>query len=135
MTSVQGIVFKVRPSPALLRLLYLVVAAGALSPWPTSLPWAGRLLVSLAAVAVGLWRIRVFRRSPLAAVQWTSEGAWLAIDRRGTTVVAEPRDARVVGEWVVLRLFWQGRVTSLALGPDNMQAETLRVLRVRLGPA
>jgi hypothetical protein len=67
-------------------------------------------------------------------VAWLPGGAWLAVDRHGVPFSAEPRSARVVGEWVFLRLFWHRGHASLALGPDNMNADTLRVLRIRLGP-
>ncbi|QDE39317.1 hypothetical protein FIV34_08940 [Luteibacter pinisoli] len=134
MTSVQGITFEARPSAALTQLLCLVVLAGALAPWPTSLPLAARACLSAGALAVGLWRVRRYRQPALAAVQWHPEGAWVAIDPHGAIHAAEPRDARVVGEWVFLRLFWHKGRATLVLGPDNMDADTLRILRIRLGP-
>jgi toxin CptA len=134
MTSAQGITFEPRPSAALTRFLALIVLAGAVAPWPTSLPLAVRACLSLGALAFGAWRVARYRRPPLRAVQWLPGGAWLAVDRHGVPFSAEPRSARVVGEWVFLRLFWHRGHASLALGPDNMNADTLRVLRIRLGP-
>jgi toxin CptA len=133
MTSAQGITFEPRPSAALTFLLAFVVLAGAIAPWPTSLPLAVRCCLSMAALAFGAWRVGRFRQSALAAVQWHPEGAWVVIDTVGAPHAAEPRSARVVGEWVCLRLFWHGARASLVLGPDNMDAEVLRILRIRLG--
>jgi toxin CptA len=135
MTSAQGITFEVRPSAALTFLLGGIVAAGAIAPWPTALPAAGRLFLSLAALAFGAWRVARQRYSPITAAQWPPEGAWLVVDRHGGIHPAEPRGARVVGEWVCLRLFWRSGRADLVLGPDNMDAETLRILRIRLKAA
>ncbi|UPG92024.1 hypothetical protein L2Y96_09755 [Luteibacter aegosomaticola] len=133
MTSAQGITFDARPSAALTSFLSCIVLAGALAPWPTSLPLAARACLSAAALAVGAWQVVRQRRPPLAAAQWHAKGGWTVVDRHGVVHAAEPRDARVVGEWVCLRLFWHGARASLVLGPDNMDAEVLRILRIRLG--
>lgn len=135
MTSAQGITFEVRPSAALTFLLACIVAAGAVAPWPTALPALGRLCLSIAALAYGAWCVARQRRPPVTAVQWPPEGAWRVVDREGGLHAAEPRSVRVVGEWVCLRLFWQSGRADLVLGPDNMDAETLRILRVRLKAA
>ncbi|HEY4092583.1 MAG TPA: hypothetical protein VGN46_13800 [Luteibacter sp.] len=133
MTSVQGITFDTRPSAALTLLLLVIVLAGATAPWPTHFPLAARVCLSGAALAFGLWRIHGHRHPPITAAQWSPEGAWLVVDTHGALHAAEPRGARVVGEWVCLRLFWPGGRASLVLGPDNMEADVLRVLRIRLG--
>ena len=132
MTSAQGITFEPRPSASLTALLCLVVFAGAMAPWPTSLPLAARACLSLAALVFGLRVVHRHRRPPLKGVQWHPQGAWIAIDAAGAPHAAEPRSIRVVGEWVCLRLFWHGGRASLVLGPDNVDAETLRILRIRL---
>jgi len=135
MTSAQGITFEARPSARLSLLLLCIVAAGAMAPWPTELPAAARMALSLAALAFGLWRVHQQRHPRITAAQWLPDGGWLVVDRDGALHAAEPRDARVVGEWVCLRLFWRGGQASLVLGPDNMEPETLRIPRVRLGSA
>jgi hypothetical protein len=114
-------------------LLCFVVLSGALAPWPTSLPLVARACLSAAALAFGVWEVRRYRQVPLAAVQWHPQGAWVVVDHAGKPFAAEPRDIRVVGEWVVLRLFWHKGRAAFVLGPDNMAAEDLRVLRIRLG--
>ncbi|UPG96371.1 hypothetical protein [Luteibacter aegosomatissinici] len=134
MRSAQGITFEPRPSPRLTWLLSLIVLSGAMAPWPTSLPLVARAGLSVAALFLGVWRVRRFIRVPLAAVQWHPQGAWVVVDNAGQPFAAEPRDIRVVGGWVVLRLFWHEGRASLVLGPDNMAAEELRILRIRLGP-
>lgn len=137
MRSAPAIGFEYRPSRTLsvciVVLAALAVAAIALSGCPR---WMGAILAfaALAYGAAGLWR---FRHPRVAALTWRSDGS-LSIRLVGrkseiAEVQGELRDARVLGFLIALQLRWPEGRAGIWLLPDNLDADTRRRLRVRLG--
>ena len=82
----------------------------------------------VAAVVAGMLRPRV------KAVVWRADGSTEITMRDGRALQGAVGSARVMGPLIVLTLRWppRGR-THLWLLPDNLDADTRRRLRMRLG--
>lgn len=137
MRSAPAIGFEYRPSRTLsvciVVLAALAVVAVALSGCPR---WMSAILAfaALAYGAAGLWR---YRHPRVAALTWRSDGGIsIRFSGRGggvEDVEGELRDARVLGFLIALQLRWPEGRASIWLLPDNLDADTRRRLRVRLG--
>ncbi|MGH8183313.1 MAG: protein YgfX [Rhodanobacteraceae bacterium] len=102
--------------------------------------WLHHLLFFV-VVAYLVLTLRGLARPPIVSVLWRSDGG---VDLKLRDGAPEPgRDvqgivsaARVVGPLIVLTLRWPPRErTHLWLLPDNLDADTRRRLRMRLGAA
>ncbi|MEP6483848.1 MAG: protein YgfX [Rudaea sp.] len=95
-----------------------------------------KLVLACIALTYAFVALRRFQRLAPTRVAWQSAGHWRLVDRGGTEKVAELSRSIVRGNWIVLNLRCSdaSRV-DLILGPDNSDAETRRVLRVRLSRA
>jgi len=133
MTFAHGTRFEPRPSATLTRLLATVVALAAAAPIFTSLPWYLRLTLPVGLAIHGSRGIMRYRQMPLRSVSWSWDDFWLVTDRQGRPRPADLVAARVAGTCVFLHLAWQGGTGRLALFPDNMDTDELRLLRARLG--
>jgi len=128
--------FEYRPSRALAVCIVacaaLAVLAIALSGL-TRLPTMVLITVAIGYGTVSLWR---FLHPRVLALTWRSGGS-ISVrfgGRSGGEVQGTLSDARVLGFLIVLHLRWPpGGRTSLWLLPDNLDADTRRRLRVRLG--
>jgi len=112
----------------------LAVLAIALSGL-TRLPMVILIIFAIGYGTVSLWR---FLHPRVLALTWRSDGS-ISVRLGGRSgaageVQGELRDARVLGFLIALHLRWppSGRM-SLWLLPDNLDADTRRRLRVRLG--
>lgn len=137
MLSAPAIGFEYRPSRALSACIVAVTALAVAAVALGGIPLWSKALVGTAALAYGAtgwWR---YRHPRVTAVTWRSDGS-LSIrlaGRRRTVTEAQGtlRDARVLGFLIVLHLRWPGARAGLWLLADNLDADTRRRLRVRLG--
>ena len=138
MRTPPAIGFEYRPSRALAVCIVacaaLAVLAIALSGL-TRLPTMVLIIVAIGYGTVSLWR---FLHPRVLALTWRSDGS-ISVRFGGRSDAAGEvqgtlSDARVLGFLIVLHLRWPpGGRTSLWLLPDNLDADTRRRLRVRLG--
>lgn len=137
MRSAPAIGFECRPSRTLsvCVVVMTVLALGAIAM--AGLPrWAGVVLdfATLASGAVSLWH---YRHPRIVALTWRSDGSVsVRLADRGagiTEVQGTLHDARVLGFLIVLHLRWPGGRAGQWLLPDNLDPDTRRRLRVRLG--
>jgi toxin CptA len=114
----------------LTALAVIAVASSGLPKWGAATLMAG----AFGYGTLALWR---HRHPPIAALTWRSDGSVSIRLVRRDGEVAEVqgtlRDARVLGFLIVLHLRWPGGPDGLWLLPDNLDADTRRRLRVRLG--
>ncbi|HET6913011.1 MAG TPA: protein YgfX [Rhodanobacteraceae bacterium] len=138
MRAPPAIGFEYRPSRAISACVVVLTASAVLAIALSGLPrWLAITLIVLALGygATALWR---FLHPRVLALTWRSDGG-VSI-RRATRgggiedVQGELREARVLGFLIALHLRWapRGRA-SLWLLPDNLDGDTRRRLRVRLG--
>lgn len=132
MTSARGIGFDYRPSATLTALVATVLLLATAAPFFTSLPWYLRPVLAAMVAAHGLRRLRAFREPSVAAVSLSQAGLWSVTLRTGRTVPADLRHARVFSGAVFLHLGWRKGAAHLALLPDNMAPDDLRLLRARI---
>lgn len=138
MKEAPAIGFHYRASSALavvtIGVVVLAIAALSLVGGPG---WLHGLLL-LAIVAYGGWSLVSLLRPPVKAVLWRADGgAELTLQES-----ADPQDevqgaiasARALGPLIVLTLRWPPRERmTLWLLPDNLDRDTRRRLRMRLG--
>ena len=100
--------------------------------------WLHHLLVLL-VIAYVVLTVRSLVRPPVVSLVWRGDGGVEIVLRNrmhenGGTVQGVVQSARVVGSLIVMTLRWPPRRrTHLWLLPDNLDADTRRRLRVRLG--
>ena len=88
------------------------------------------------ASALFAFELRRLRRPAVARCVWHGDGQWRVRDRGGNDHAATLAHASVRGSLVVLRLRVPTHgVAALVLLPDNCDAPTRRLLRVRLAHA
>lgn len=129
--------FQTRASIQLILYLIAIHALGGLGLWLAELPATLRLgagLVLLASLGHGLW-IHGARRGARAvrAVHWRADGGWRVLDGRGGA--GDYQDQRVVladPALLLVRLSGPTGRRWLVLAGDSADAESLRLLRVRL---
>lgn len=136
MRTPPAIGFEYRPSRALSAVVVVLTAGAVLAIALSGLPlWLAIALIVLAPGygAMSLWR---FLRPYVLGLTWRSDGS-VSIrlgHGHGEEVPGELREARVLGFLIVLHLRWASRGrASVWLLPDNLDADTRRRLRVRLG--
>ena len=132
--------FECHPSRALAACVVVLTALAVSAIFLSGLARLPSAILGLCAIGYGaaaLWR---FLHPRVLALTWRSDGSVSirrAIRDGGVEEVqGELRDARVLGPMIVLYLRWPPRGRhSLWLLPDNLDADTRRRLRVRLGGA
>jgi toxin CptA len=133
MTSAPAIGFEYRPSRHLAVALNLILA----------LAWIGIALSGLAlwlqsvlalVVLVAWFGRRVLEaRLPLRALALSSDSQWQLHLTDGDDLPARLLSARVLGDYIVLWLAVAGRGRhGVLLGPDNLDPDSRRRLRMRL---
>jgi toxin CptA len=134
-----AIAFEYRRSPSLIVATIVIALLAIAASWISGLPhWLRIGLPVLAAVYAGVVLGRLLRPR-IRSLLWRADGGvdlvlhdTLADGRRaaqGTT-----QATRIVGPLIVLTLSWPPRErASLWLLPDNLDADTRRHLRMRLG--
>lgn len=139
MKSAPAIGFRCRAS---WLLIAATVAVAALAIVALQLlrgsAWLHHLLVLL-VIAYAALSVRGLLRPSVAALLWRSDGGVELTLRDGVpdaggTVLGAVQGARVMGPLIVLTLRWPPRQRAhLWILPDNLDADTRRRLRVRLG--
>lgn len=139
MTQAPGISFRYRASPSLLAALAVVAVLAIAAVLIAGVPAHWRaLLCVLVGVMAGMSTGRLLRPR-VSSVAWRGDGtielALNAAPSEGTREVrAERLEGRVMGPLLVLALRWPSRRRAyLWLLPDNLDADTRRRLRMRLG--
>lgn len=134
MKSAPTIGFEYRPSRAWIAALWSVAALALLAIAISGLPGWMRLLLAVAAVAHAIRAVAQLRRPPLRALRLRGDDVVELGLANGQDAAGTLRGARVLGPLIVLRLAWgAGSRAALVLLPDNLDADTHRRLRVRLG--
>ncbi|MBS0381101.1 MAG: hypothetical protein JSR56_01600 [Proteobacteria bacterium] len=139
MKAAPAIGFNCRVSPTLVAVTLAVAVLAMVAVWSIRGPaWLHAILFVLIVVYAGA-AARNLARPPVKALLWRAEGG-VELQLRdsaledGGNVVGAVQGARVMGPLIVLTLRWprRGRAT-LWLLPDNLDADTRRRLRMRLG--
>ncbi|MCE5232999.1 MAG: hypothetical protein ABFC67_03350 [Mizugakiibacter sp.] len=134
MKSAPTIGFEYRPSRALAAMLSLVLLAALLAIALSGLPSWLRLALAVAALVHAIRAGAGLRRAPLRSLRLRGDGVVELGLANGQDAAGTLLGARVLGPLIVLRLAWGARSrAALLLLPDNLDADTRRRLRVRLG--
>lgn len=141
MKEAPAIGFHYRASSVLaVATIGVVVLAIAALSWVGGPGWLHGLLL-LAIVAYGSWSLISLLRPPVKSVLWRADGgAELTLQDAASGPRGEVQGAvayaRVLGPLIVLTLRWPPRERmTLWLLPDNLDRDTRRRLRMRLGHA
>jgi toxin CptA len=132
MPSAPAIGFEYRPSRALDLAFPVMGSVAIVAILSGSLAWWIELLLIAALLAYLFIERRCFRRVPVRAVSYRSDGGWSLCLPDGESVEAALVSSRVLGSLTVLRFAWSGGRAALALLPDNLDTDTHRCLRMRL---
>jgi toxin CptA len=133
MTSAPAIGFEYRPSrqraAALIvvqALAWIAIALSGVELWLQS-------VLALAVLAAGFYQRLQDARLPLRALALSGDGHWQLHLTSGDDLPARLLSARVLGPYIVLWLAVAGRGRhGVLLGPDNLDPDSRRRLRMRL---
>lgn len=136
MKTAPAIGFRCRVSPTLVISTVLVSILAAMAVLLAALPhWLHAILLACIGGYAGLALSRLLRPG-IRSVLWRADGSVDLVPRddEDVTVKGIVQNARVMGPLVVLTLRWPPRErTHLWLLPDNLDVDTRRRLRMRLG--
>lgn len=133
MKSAPAIAFDYRPSRWVAAASCLVALAGVLALFFSGVPLWGKFLAAALACGYAGAGLRRFLRNPVRRAAWYDAGHWRLADTDGIEHLADLEQGMVRGPWIVLRLRRSdGARIAVILGPDNSNADTRRLLRVRL---
>ncbi|HET7592608.1 MAG TPA: protein YgfX [Rhodanobacteraceae bacterium] len=135
MKSAPAVGFDYHASRSLILATLVVAFFAVAAVWLSGLPWLAQLALTLGIVAAAGVAFGNLVRPRVRSMRWRSDGGadiCLGDDRREAQ--GEVSAARVMGPLIALSLRWppRGRAT-LWLLPDNLDPETRRRLRMRLG--
>lgn len=135
MKQAPAIGIRYRASPTLVVATCVVAVLALIAAWLVRGPAWMHVLLTVAIVAHAGFAVRSLLRPPLQSLLWRAEGGVeLNLRRNGREALGALLGARVLGPLIMLTLRWPPRErASLWLLPDNLDAETRRRLRVRLG--
>lgn len=138
MKTAPAIAFEYRASRILLVATVAVALLALLAVSLSGCPHWLRLVLYVAIGALAGTALRQAWRPRIQSVAWRSGGDVELVlhhtpvdDQRN--VPGGIRHARVMGPLIVLTFGWHGGLTHLWLLPDNLDADTRRRLRIRLG--
>lgn len=139
MKAPPSIGFEYRASPSLIVAALVVALLALVAVWISAAPpWLRLVLILFIAIYSGVGAGTLLRPR-VRSVLWRADGgAELTLGDRATDGRREAEGAihavRVMGPLIVLTLRWPPRErATLWLLPDNLDADTRRRLRVRLG--
>ena len=133
MKSATAIAFDYRISRWLTLAIAVVSLLAIVSIFSSGAPVWAKTGLSLAAAGWTGWAIGPLRRPPIMRAAWLHGGHWRVVDADGREFAAELVAGVARGAWIVLSLRRSdGRKLALTLGPDNVDADVRRRLRVRL---
>ena len=137
MRSAPAIGFECKPSRALSVCIVLLTGVAVIAVVSGGLPRWAAMLLAIVALGYGMAALWRHRHPRVAALTWRGDGgASIRVVRRGgepVEVEGALQDARVLGSLIVLHLRWPGGRAGVWILPDNLDADTRRRLRVRLG--
>lgn len=133
MPSAPTITFEPGPSRLLLTMVAAVALSAMLAVVLARMPWWLKIVLCTAVPAYAWHGLRHHLRQPVRHAAWQGDGTWVLRLADATEVHPRLAGARVLGPMIFLYFSWSGGGrTSLALLPDNADADTRRRLRVRL---
>lgn len=133
MKSAPAVAFDYRPSRFLIAGIAAALLLTMLALLLCGMPIAAKLLVAVIALIYAAIATRRFLRSSPRRAAWHTAGHWRLAFADGQETIAELVGSAIRGAWIVLNFrTGDGRRVNLVLGQDNSDAETRRLLRVRL---
>lgn len=133
MSSAPSIVFDVRPSRLLLTIVAVMALLAMLAVILASMTWWLKVLLCMGVTAYTAQGIRHHLRQPVRRASWHADGSWVLHLAHGSEICPELVAVRTLGALTFLHFSPVGKERpSLALLPDNVDAETRRRLRMRL---
>lgn len=133
MTSAPAIGFEYRPSRGFRQLVMLVAALAAAAVMLSGLMVWLKLPLCLVVWGSAARSDRRMANSPVAAVGWNADEAWIIHLASHDDVPATLASFRVLDALVLLRLKTpEHGIHVLLLAPDNSDADIRRRLRMRL---
>lgn len=133
MISAPAIGFEYRTSRLALRLLMVVALLAMAAIALCGLSWWIKSPLLVATLAALLRALRHPAARQVVAAGWSAGGDWSLRMSHGEDTPAMLGSFRVMGRFVLLRLFLPGqRPLVLLLAPDNSDADVRRRLRMRL---
>jgi toxin CptA len=135
MKSAPTIAFDYQPSRWIAGALALMTLAAAVSPWTSALSPNAALPLTILVFALGGAAMRTFWRPPSVRIAFRESG-WSLVGRAGGEREAVLESHARLGPWVSLA-FRDGAASGfrVLLGPDNLDAPTLRRLILLLSRA
>lgn len=133
MKSVPVVAFDYRPSRLLIAALAVASLLAMLALAMSGMALAAKLLCGMLAMVYARLAMRRFIRASPCRAAWQVAGHWRLAFGDGPEMAAELRGSAIRGAWILLNLRANdGCRVDLILAPDNSDAETRRLLRVRL---
>ena len=133
MKSAPAVAFDYRPSRLLIAGIAAALLLAMLALSLCGMTIAVKLFFAVLALIYAVIATRRFLRSSPRRAAWHAAGHWRLAFADGEETVAELVGAAIRGAWIVLNFrTGNGRRIDLILAPDNSDAETRRLLRVRL---
>jgi toxin CptA len=133
MKSAPVITFDYRVSRLLLAAIVVAVSLTVVALASCGLTLEAKLFFAALVVAYTAFAMRRFLRSAPRNAAWHATGHWRLACANGDDTGAELCGSAIRGAWSVLSLRQSnGRRLDLILAPDNSDADTRRLLRVRL---
>jgi toxin CptA len=133
MKSAPVITFDYRVSRLLLAAIVVALSLAMVALASCGLTFGAKLFCAALVVTYTAFAMRRFLRSAPRNAAWHATGLWRLVRANGDDIGAELRGSAIRGAWIVLNLRQSnGRRLDLILAPDNSDADTRRLLRVRL---
>jgi toxin CptA len=133
MKSVPVITFDYCVSRSLVAAIVIAALLAVFALALCGMTFAAKLSCAVLVLAYAALATRRFFGSAPRRAAWHVAGHWRIASTDGDDIVAELCGSAIRGAWIVVNLRQNnGRRLDLILGPDNSDAETRRLLRVRL---
>lgn len=139
MRTPPAIGFEYRVSAGLVAATVLVAALAVVAAWTNGLSHGWRAVMFALVLVLAVHAVTRLLRPRVKSLLWRLDGGvdvhlHDTVLESGRAVQGTVRGARVMGPLVVLLLQWPPRErAALWLLPDNLDADTRRRLRMRLG--
>ncbi|MET0332466.1 MAG: protein YgfX [Dyella sp.] len=133
MSSAPAIGFEYRPSRHLAAALNLILALAWIAIALSGLALWLQSALALAVLAAWFGQRALDARLPLRALALSGDSQWQLHLTHGDDLPARLLSSRVLGEYIVLWLAVADRGRhGVLLGPDNLDSDSRRRLRMRL---
>lgn len=127
------------PSPTLVASTVVVAILATAAVWMIDVRAWLRMPATVVVAIYAAWATLRLARPRVASLVWSGDGGALVRLRStgaggGDDVLGAVQDARAMGPLIVLTLRWPPRECAhLWILPDNLDADTRRRLRMRVG--